>query len=149
HANNSHNEVLEIWSQTGTLGLGIYIWLWVILVGFGFYLTKTAPAQGPPSGKTPAAQNPYPPYLWGWAFATAAVGMLVDNFFGNVSLHFCVPALLFWWQVGLLFGMGKTGSKKADQPSAQDYYLIPISNNLRVGALSLGIVFFVACSGFA
>src|SRR6185295_15420551 len=28
HANNAHNEVLEVFSQTGLLGLGVFVWLW-------------------------------------------------------------------------------------------------------------------------
>ena len=28
HANNSHNEIMEIWAQTGILGLGAMLWLW-------------------------------------------------------------------------------------------------------------------------
>ncbi len=146
HANNSHNEVLEVWSQTGTLGLGIYAWLWVILIFFGMKLAKTNPAQGPPGKQTASA---YPPSIWGWALVASAVGMFVDNFFGNVSLHFCIPAFLFWWQVGLLFGMGKTGTKKTDQESAQDYHLIPITNNGKISLLVLGMLFFTGTAAFA
>ncbi len=149
HANNSHNEILEIWSQTGTLGLGIYLWLWIVLIYFAYGLAKSAVSQGPPNPKAQSAANPYPPSIWGWALACSAVGMFVDNFFGNVSLHFCVPAFLFWWQAGLLFGMGKAGTKKADQESAQDYHLFPINNNAKISALALGIVFFLGTATIA
>ena len=150
HANNSHNEALEIWSQTGTLGMGIYVWLWVILIGFGLKLSKSAPAQGPP-GFAP---------VWGWALAASAAGMLVDNFLGNVSLHFCIPAFLFWWQAGLMFGMAKTPPRKPEQESgrhsdrspretALDYHLIPVSNHFKMLLLWLGIAFFSGSAAFA
>ena len=140
HANNSHNEVLEIWSQTGTLGMGVYAWLWVVMIVFALKMVKLVPSRGPPN---PSAQ------VWSWALAAAAIGMLADNFFGNVSLHFCVPAFLFWWQAGLLFGMGKTASKNAEQESALDYHLIPAASHLKMILLWFGIIFFSASAVFA
>jgi tetratricopeptide (TPR) repeat protein len=39
---------------------------------------------------------------YAWASLAAVVGMMADNFFGNVSLFFAVPALLFFWLMGSL-----------------------------------------------
>jgi len=86
HANNAHNEILEQWSQAGLLGLGIYLWLLAALAA-GFYrFYRLAP---PEAGGEAAA------------LAAGLAGMLVDNML-NVSLHFAVPALAFWWVAGAL-----------------------------------------------
>ncbi|MBU2568168.1 MAG: O-antigen ligase family protein, partial [Elusimicrobia bacterium] len=87
HANNAHNEVLEIWSQTGTIGLGLYLWFLTTMVVYGFKI-----ASGLPEEKK----------LFPVVVTAGAVGMFVDNFFGNVSIHFCVPAFLYWWNMGVL-----------------------------------------------
>ncbi len=86
HANNAHNEFLEQWSQAGLLGLGIYLWfLAVLFLGFlRFY--RSAPAG--------ARYEAVP-------LAAGLAGMLADNML-NVSLHFAVPALAFWWLAGSL-----------------------------------------------
>ena len=86
HANNAHNEILEIFSQTGLVGLGVYIWLAVVLFAAFFRYYR---ASGP--------EERY----WIVPFAAALLGMFADNMF-NVSLHFAVPALLFWWILGAL-----------------------------------------------
>ena len=86
HANNAHNELLEIFSQTGLLGLGVYVWLLAVLAA-GFYrYYKSAPFES---------------RYWIIPFAAAMIGMYVDNIF-NVSLHFAVPAFIFWWIFGAL-----------------------------------------------
>jgi tetratricopeptide (TPR) repeat protein/O-antigen ligase len=77
HANNSHNELLETWAQGGLLGLGILLWLWT---------TFARAAAG--RGRT------------AFAAACGVGGMLIDNLL-NVSLHFAVPAFMFWWAAGL------------------------------------------------
>ncbi len=86
HANNAHNELLEQWSQAGLLGLGVFLWfLTVLFYGFlRFYRSAN-----------PAARYEAVPLAAGLA------GMLVDNML-NVSLHFAVPALAFWWLAGSL-----------------------------------------------
>jgi len=89
HANNSHNEILEIFSQTGILGLGAFIAVWV----FFFWAVRKWSQARP--GRDP---------LWLGAAAGCA-GMLVDNML-NVSLHFAVPAFLFWWAAGTVMGRG-------------------------------------------
>ncbi|HAH30914.1 MAG TPA: hypothetical protein DCL44_01220 [Elusimicrobia bacterium] len=86
HANNAHNEVLEQWSQAGLLGLGAYLWFFFTLgAGFYSYYRRSAPE---------AAASAVP-------LAAALTGMFADNMF-NVSLHFAVPGLLFWWLTGAL-----------------------------------------------
>jgi putative inorganic carbon (HCO3(-)) transporter len=46
HANNAHDEILEIWSQTGTLGFGVYLWFLACLYYYALYLMKNL--KGPP-----------------------------------------------------------------------------------------------------
>jgi len=84
HANNAHNEALEMFSQTGLVGLGVYIWLFAVLFAAFFRYYRGA-----------GQEERY----WTIPFAAAVIGMFADNMF-NVSLHFAVPALLFWWLVG-------------------------------------------------
>ncbi|MEI7529242.1 MAG: O-antigen ligase family protein [Elusimicrobiota bacterium] len=86
HANNAHNELLEQWSQAGMLGLGVYLWLLAALF-YGFWRFSRA---APPDSGCYAA-----------ALAAGLAGMLADNML-NVSLHFAVPALAFWWVAGAL-----------------------------------------------
>ncbi|MBI4377054.1 MAG: tetratricopeptide repeat protein [Elusimicrobia bacterium] len=83
HANNSHNEILEVWAQTGILGTGVFIWLWTC---FFRSLWSQSRATGAGHGSS-------------WAAACGVFGMLVDNLL-NVSLHFAVPAFIFWWFAG-------------------------------------------------
>lgn len=89
HANNSHNEILEIFSQTGILGLGAFLAVWI-----AFFWAVKRWSNGR-AGRDP---------LWIGAAAGCA-GMLVDNML-NVSLHFTVPAFLFWWAAGTVMGSG-------------------------------------------
>jgi tetratricopeptide (TPR) repeat protein len=91
HANNAHNEILEICSQTGIMGLGIYLWLLVSIFLFGLQLIKNSQGE----------KRLISICLW-----TSIIGMWVDNLL-NVSLHFATPAFLYWWNVGLLVGIGR------------------------------------------
>jgi O-antigen ligase len=84
HANNSHNEILEYWSQTGTVGLGIVIWMWVVF----FRLAASESRRLTGSWK-----------FIQWGMMGGVAGMLVDNLL-NVSVHFAVPAFIFWWWIG-------------------------------------------------
>lgn len=93
HANNAHNEILEIWSQTGLLGLGAACWLWATFAAAARRLFKR-------SGEADVAAA---------ALAAGAAGMLVDNLL-NVSVHFAVPAFMFWWAAG--HAMGRAGEKR-------------------------------------
>jgi len=96
HANNAHNEILEMFSQTGLVGLGVYAWLFAVLcAAFLRYYRGYGPEER----------------FWVLPFAAALLGMLADNMF-NVSLHFAVPALLYWWLLGA-FSKKLSGSREA------------------------------------
>ncbi|HNW44925.1 MAG TPA: tetratricopeptide repeat protein [Elusimicrobiales bacterium] len=85
HANNAHNEMLEQWSQAGLLGLGVYLWLLATLFCGFFRFLRAAPDAGCEAAP----------------LAAGLAGMLADNML-NVSIHFAVPALAFWWLAGAL-----------------------------------------------
>lgn len=89
HANNAHNVLLEMWSQTGFLGVGTSLWLVATILTGGWFLFRREADE--------AKKNILA------AMLAALVGMFFDNFFGNVSIFFAVPAFLFWWIVGSLF----------------------------------------------
>ncbi len=86
HANNAHNELLEQWSQTGLLGLGAYLWVLATLF-YGFLRFYR-------SADREARYDAVP-------LAAGLAGILADNML-NVSIHFAVPALGFWWVAGAL-----------------------------------------------
>ena len=102
HANNAHNELLEIFSQLGVLGLGVYLWLAAVLCAA---LLRYNRISGP--------EDRY----WTAPFAAALLGMLADNML-NVSLHFAVPAMLFWWLLGAL-SRKLSGPEEAGVPWAR------------------------------
>ncbi len=106
HANNSHNEVLEIFSQTGILGLGVFAWIWTVFfrgswLGARPFAYPRAPADPPKKGAKPPPDSER---IWILAAAAGVFGMLVDNLL-NVSIHFAVPAFFFWWQAGAAVGL--------------------------------------------
>ena len=86
HANNAHNEILEQWSQAGLIGLGVYLWFLTTLF-YGFYRFYRNAGPEARYGAVP--------------LAAGLAGVLADNML-NVSLHFAVPALAFWWVAGAL-----------------------------------------------
>ena len=86
HANNAHNEVLELWSQAGLAGLASFI-LVLAALGKAFLYNRRA-------GDSESR-------FWSAALAAGAVGMLADNML-NVSVHFAVPGFMFWWVMGAL-----------------------------------------------
>ncbi len=96
HANNGHNEIFEAWAQTGILGVGILLWTWTVF----FRSVAAIPAKAPRGGKEAGGGGTS---LWLYCSAAGVAGMLVDNLL-NVSLHFAVPAFLFWWQAGIVMG---------------------------------------------
>lgn len=98
HANNGHNEIVEVFAQTGLLGLGLYAWLWTTFF----------------RAAAPAARR-------GWLAAASmagAAGMLADNLL-NVSLHFAVPGFLFWFAFGSAMGAarGPVPAPRAKEPA--------------------------------
>ena len=90
HANNAHDEILEIWSQVGTVGFGIYLWFLAIIFRYAYFLIKNL------SGEK---------RLLAIGLSSSLAGMLVDNLL-NVSINFPVPGFLYWWNAGLLAGLG-------------------------------------------
>lgn len=131
HANNAHNEFLEIWSQTGLIGMGLYVWLWIVLIYYGVKTVRQFSANQPEKS------------MLAWALTASAVGMFVDNFFGNVSIHFAVPAMLVWWQVGLLFSLEKSPRQGFKSISPLEWHILPtekISGKLAIGA---GLILFI------
>ncbi|MBI4370035.1 MAG: O-antigen ligase family protein [Elusimicrobia bacterium] len=86
HANNGHNEFMEVWSQTGTLGMGVYLWFFVFLFVWGI--------------KNLRSLGSYEDRVIVSGMLAALAGMLVDNQL-NVSMHFAMPGYLFWWMLGL------------------------------------------------
>ncbi|MCX7910638.1 MAG: tetratricopeptide repeat protein [Endomicrobia bacterium] len=97
HANNAHNEIIEIWSQTGTLGLGIYI---LFLICFFIY-----------SYKIFKKEKNYPQKLFILALSSSVLGMIVDNLL-NVTIHFCIPAFLYFFNIGSLASFDESREKK-------------------------------------
>ncbi len=132
HANNCHNEVFEIWTQTGALGLGIYIWLWIVMIAFGFHYAREFSAVAPEKS------------ILVWALTAGSVGMFADNFFGNVSIHFTIPAFLFWWQAGLLFGVPRANN--ADRAHPAEWFSLPVRNHIHISILcALGAGVLAVC----
>ncbi len=105
HANNCHNEILEYWSQIGTIGLGVVVWMWVLFFRLGASIARRA------------ADN-WKIIVWGMMGGVA--GMLVDNLL-NVSVHFAVPAFIFWWWVGtaMSFDSAALAVRRIDLHSAR------------------------------
>lgn len=97
HANNAHNEIIEVWSQTGTVGLGIYI---LFLLTFFIYSFKLFREE----------KNDYYKLII-LAVTSSVVGMLIDNLL-NVTIHFCVPAFLYFFNIGVLATFDDTRIKK-------------------------------------
>lgn len=103
HANNAHNELLEMFSQTGILGLGAGLLLWTAFFRRVWSAMRVCVPAAEPAGKGGRDSSESEP-VWALAAAAGAAGMLVDNLL-NVSLHFAVPGFLFWWQVGTAMGI--------------------------------------------
>lgn len=112
HANNTHNEIIEVWAQTGIMGVGVLFWTWTVFfqgVWKDARLWHRAPEGVEPEPKKKKKQKdvvkvePDGERIWLLAGGAGVLGMLVDNLL-NVSLHFAVPAFFFWWQAGTVAG---------------------------------------------
>jgi tetratricopeptide (TPR) repeat protein len=101
HANNAHNVLMELWSQVGMVGAGFMVWLCATVIMSG-WITIRRRAKG--VGRDLAA-----------ALLGGFVGMIADNFAGNVSIFFAMPAFLFWWNVGALY-VENRGVNVAERP---------------------------------
>jgi len=86
--NYAHNEFLEIWSETGLIGIGIFLW-----TIFAFFI------QGGLVLKEDSAQKSQKVLTLGWLCAGA--GILADSFF-SVNMRFIVTAVYFYFLLGLL-----------------------------------------------
>ena len=91
HANNAHQLILEVGSQTGLIGLGLILWMAFAAAAH----QRKSIARCPPDRKSIAA-----------ALLAGVVGMAADNVFGNVSLFFAVPGFLFFWVFGQWAAIG-------------------------------------------
>ncbi|MFC1485301.1 O-antigen ligase family protein, partial [bacterium] len=86
HANNAHNEILEVLSQTGILGFGMYFLFYICFFIYIFSLIR----------KSNLREDQKMEFA---AFLAGIIGVLIDNTL-NVSLHFIVPSMVFWFIVG-------------------------------------------------
>jgi len=102
HANNCHNEILEIWSQVGTLGFGVYLWLLWSIVSFSLFTIKNSVGEK---------------RLLAVGLFASLTGMWADNLL-NVSLHFAIPAFLYWWNVGFLASLAKREERVVETRSS-------------------------------
>ncbi|OGS21304.1 MAG: hypothetical protein A2252_08550 [Elusimicrobia bacterium RIFOXYA2_FULL_39_19] len=106
HANNAHNEILEYWSQIGSVGLALYLWFLVSVITYGIKLYQS-----------PVNEEKKLIVL---ALVGGTSGMFIDNIFGNVSTQFCVPAFLFWFNMGLISGLDD--SKKIETYKVNGFF---------------------------
>ncbi|MFB0527650.1 MAG: tetratricopeptide repeat protein [bacterium] len=121
HANNAHNEILELASQTGIVGLGIYIWLFILFFKMGIDSYRKLNTE---YDKTVAL-----------GLLASIFGMLVDNLL-NVSLHFPMPALLFWIWMGLVVGICQRWKVSERRIPIKKFVVYPL------GIIVFGIVLF-------
>ncbi|HLD29850.1 MAG TPA: O-antigen ligase family protein, partial [bacterium] len=91
HANNTHNEIMEVLSQTGAAGLLLYAFLWYV-----FFSSLFRARRSDGSGLILLSLS-------------VAAGYFTDNLL-NVTLHFPMPAILFWMLCGI--GMGRCTEDK-------------------------------------
>lgn len=95
HANNAHNEIIEVVSQSGLIGFAFYLLFFLAFFKTFWHFIKSA---GENEKKIAIA------------LCAALIGMLLDNML-NVTLHFAQPAFLFWWLAGSLNALISSDSK--------------------------------------
>jgi len=125
HANNAHNEILEIVSQTGIVGLGIYIWLFIL---FFKVVIDSYRKLNIEYDKTVVL-----------GLLASIFGMLIDNLL-NVSLHFPMPALLFWISMGLTMGICQRSGMSEHRIPIKKIFVYPL--NVLSGIIIFGIILF-------
>lgn len=91
HANNAHNEIMEIVSQMGVVGLGIFLWLWIIFYRWSSLLFSNSLEKKEK--------------MLLFTISSGITAFLADNLL-NVSLHFAVPAFFFFWFLGVFANIG-------------------------------------------
>lgn len=125
HANNAHNILLEMWAQLGILGTGTAIWLFITIFFAGWSIFR---AKSETKSKLIVA-----------SLLAGLMGMIVDNFMGNVSIFFAVPAFLFWWNMGAMLNEGNvTPPQTRPVPLLGHVFLIGV-----VGVCLFSIGYFV------
>ncbi len=95
HANNAHNEIIEIISQSGLIGFSLYLLFFLSFFKTFWHFIKSA------------GENEKKMAI---ALFASLIGMLADNML-NVTLHFAQPAFLFWWIAGSLNALISSDSK--------------------------------------
>ncbi len=86
HANNAHNEIVEILSQTGIVGFGVSF---LFIFSFFYFFIKNFSSYLPDKR------------IYIITLLSSVIGMIVDNLL-NVSIHFAVPGFLFFFILGIL-----------------------------------------------
>jgi len=125
HANNAHNEILEIVSQTGIVGLGIYIWLFILFFKIVIDSYRKLNIE---YDKTVVL-----------GLLASIFGMLIDNLL-NVSLHFPMPGLLFWISMGLTMGICQRSGMSEHRIPIKKIFVYPL--NVLSGIIIFGIILF-------
>lgn len=125
HANNAHNDILEHWAQVGTVGFGLYLLIWVTYFRMAISVVRRT-------------LGPWRAIVLG--FIAGVAGMLVDNLL-NVSVHFAVPALLFWWWVGATFAQDPDALRTVEVSTA------PLRNKLGAGLAGVALVLLMLRAG--
>ena len=96
--NYAHNEYLEIWAETGLLGLVFFMWVLMAFFSEGLSALKRPPQ---PAGKKESDPLFYhrPVYIAG--FLAGAVALLVNNMF-SVDMRFTVSAINLFFVIGMV-----------------------------------------------
>ncbi len=97
--NYSHNEFLEIWSETGFIGIGIFLW-----TIFAFFVQGRLLLQGNSRLESEKVLTV------GWLASGA--GILADSFV-SVNMRFIITAVYFYFVLGLLASQCKEDIKVA------------------------------------
>ncbi|MEF3280164.1 MAG: O-antigen ligase family protein [Elusimicrobiota bacterium] len=85
HANNAHNEVIEILSQTGIIGFGASLFFLFAVIFCAIKFIRTSMDEDRKNFMI--------------AMLGSVLAMIIDNML-NVSIHFAVPGFLFFWIIG-------------------------------------------------
>ena len=115
HANNAHNELIEILSQTGIIGFGVWLMFFLTLYYNSYRFIKFS-------------QDNYKK-ISVIVFLSSICGMIFDNMM-NVSIHFATPGLLFYLLIGILSSI-----------VYDKYFLIGIKKIIKVFLLLILFIF--------
>ncbi len=87
---HAHNEYLEIWSETGILGLGLFLYVLIIAISWGIRLAKL--------------NKNGPSFFWLVGLISGLLGVIFQMLF-SVSFRFIVVPLMFWSFLGVINGV--------------------------------------------